>query len=295
MDLRQLSYFVEIVRRGGFTRAAEAIHVAQPAISASVRRLEAEMGVTLLDRGGRQVALTTDGRAFFARAEEILGRVRGLELEMKERQGLVRGELAVALPAMLATYAFPRVIEAFRARHPGLRLSVETGGARSIEARLAAGALDLGIVAREGLREDLVYRPLLRDEVVACVGRAHGLAKRRSVTLDQIAREPLLLFRQGFFQRDLVIAAVEARGHSPRIALESDLVPLLVAAAAGGGGVTTLLRMAAESEPRLVALSLRPAVFIEAGIAWKAGAYLSRAARAFVDFVLEADLPGSKP
>ncbi len=66
MDLRQLSYFVEIVRRGGFTSAAEAIHVAQPALSAAVRKLEAEIGVTLLDRGARQVALTTDGRAFFA-------------------------------------------------------------------------------------------------------------------------------------------------------------------------------------------------------------------------------------
>jgi DNA-binding transcriptional LysR family regulator len=294
MDLRQLRYFAEVVRHGGFTRAAQAIHVAQPALSAAVRKLEAEIGVTLLDRGGRQVTLTADGRAFLAHAQEILGRVRGLELEMQERQGLVRGELALALPAMLATYAFPRVIEAFRARHPGIRLSVETGGARSIEARLAAGELDLGIVAREGLREDLVFRPLLRDEVVACVGRGHPLARRRSVTLDQIAREPLLLFRPGFFQRDLVLAAIEAGGLRPRIALESDLVPLLVAAAAGGGGVTTLLRMAAEAESRLVPLSLRTALFVEAGFAWKAGAYLSRAARAFVDFVLEADLPGSK-
>src|SRR5512145_2963740 len=120
MDLRQLKYFVEIVRRGGFTRAADAIHVAQPALSSAIRNLEAELGVMLLDRGGRQVTLTPDGRAFLAHAEEILGRVRGLELEMQERQGLVRGELVVALPAMLATYAFPRVLSAFRARHPRL-------------------------------------------------------------------------------------------------------------------------------------------------------------------------------
>jgi DNA-binding transcriptional LysR family regulator len=293
MDLRQLTYFVEIVRRGGFTRAAEAIRVAQPALSAAIRKLEDEVGFTLLERGARRVALTSDGRAFLVRAEDILGRVRDLEQEMRERQGLVRGELAVALPAMLATYAFPTVIETFRALHPGIRLSIETGGARSLEARLAAGELDLGIVAREGLRKDLVYRKLLRDEVVACVGLRHPLATRRSATVEQIAREPLLLFRPGFFQRDLLLSALEARGLPARIALESDLVALLVAAAADGGGVTTLLRLAAESEPRLAVLPLRPAMFVEAGFAWRAGAYLSNAARAFVDFVLAADLRGA--
>jgi DNA-binding transcriptional LysR family regulator len=209
MDLRQLTYFVEIVRRGGFTRAAEAIHVAQPALSAAIRKLEAELGVTLLERGARRVALTADGRAFLTRAEAILGGVRGLELEMRERQGLLRGELAVAIPAMLATYALPAVVESFRARHPGI-----------------------------------------------------------------------------------VLAEIERRGRTPRIAFESDLVALLVAATAGGGGVTTLLRLAAEAEPRLVPLSLRPGAFVEAGFAWRAGAYLSKAARAFVDFVLAADLPG---
>ncbi|ABS27426.1 LysR family transcriptional regulator [Anaeromyxobacter sp. Fw109-5] len=288
------TYFVEIVRRGGFTRAADAIRVAQPALSSAIRNLEAELGVRLLNRGGRQVTLTPDGRAFLAHAEEILSRVRGLELEMQERQGLVRGELVVALPAMLATYAFPGVLSAFRVRHPRLRLAVETGGARTIEHRIAAGAVDVGIVARDGVREDLVYRRLLRDEVVACVARGHPLAGRRSLSVEQLAKEPLLLFGPGFFQRDLVLAAIEARGLKAQIALESDLVPLLLDAASRGGGITTVLRMAAESEPRVIPLSLRPAVFIEAGIAWKAGAYLSRAARAFVEFVLEAELPGAE-
>ena len=291
MDLRQLRYFVEIANRGGFTRAAEAIRVAQPALSAAIRNLEGELGVRVFNRGGRQVTLTPDGRALLAHAEEILGRVHGLELEMQERQGLDRGELSVALPTMLGAFAFPRVIAAFRAQHPRLRLSIESGGARSIEARVASGAVDVGIVARDGLRDDLVYRPVLRAEVVACVARSHPLARRRSVTLEQLAREPLFLFGPGFFQRDRVLAEFQARGLQPRIAFEADLVPLLADAAATGQGVTTLLRMAAEAEPRLVPLSLRPALFVEAGLAWKAGAYLTRAARAFVDFVLQEGLP----
>jgi DNA-binding transcriptional LysR family regulator len=292
MELRQLRYLVEIVERGGFTSASRSIRVVQPALTAAVQKLEAEFGAKLLDRAARPVALTADGRAFYAAAQEILQRVRGLEEEMSERRGLARGELSIALPTMLATHALAGVIEAFRARYPGIALSVESSGARAIEGKLAAGEVDLGIVSREGVREDLVYRPLLRDEVVACVGHGHPLAARTYVTLERIAAEPLLLFRAGFFQRDLVTAALEARGRRVQVAFESDHVPHLVAAAASGAGVTTLLRMAARSEARLVPLSFRPALHVEAGLAWRAGAWLSHAARAFVDFVAAADLPG---
>jgi DNA-binding transcriptional LysR family regulator len=293
VELRQLRYLVEIVERGGFTPASRAIRVAQPALTTAIQKLEREIGARLLDRDARPVTLTADGRAFHSAAQEILLRVRALEREMQERRGLERGQLSVALPVMLATHALASVIDGFRARHPGIALSVETSGARTIETRLAAGEVDLGIVSRQGVREDLVYRPLLRDEVVACVARRHPLAAKAYVTLESVAAEPLLLFRRGFFQRDLVMSALEERGLNARVVFESDHVPLLVAAATSGAGVTTLLRVAARSEKELVPLSFRPALFVEAGLAWKEGAWLSHAARAFVDFVTAADLPGA--
>jgi DNA-binding transcriptional LysR family regulator len=211
---------------------------------------------------------------------------------MSERRGLARGQLSLALPVMLATHALGGVIEALRARYPGITLSVESSGARSIETKLAASEVDLGIVARKGLREDLVYRPLLRDEVVACVGHGHPLASKGYVTLDRISSEPLLLFRPGFFQLDLVTTALMERGLPFQVAFESDYVPHLVAAAASGAGVTTLLRMAARAEERLVPIPFRAALHVEAGLAWKSGAWLSHAARAFIDFVATAEMPG---
>jgi DNA-binding transcriptional LysR family regulator len=292
MELRQLRYFVEIVERGGFTSASRSVRVVQPALTAAIQKLEMEMGTKLLDRAARPVTPTADGREFYAAAKEILQRVRGLGEEMTERRGLARGRLSLALPVMLATHALGGVIETFRARYPGIALSVESSGARSIESRLAASEVDLGIVAREGLREDLVYRPLLRDEVVACVGRGHPLASKTYVTLDRVSAEPLLLFRPGYFQRDLVTAALAERGLPLQIAFESDYVPHLVAAAASGAGVTTLLRMAARSEARLVPIPFRPALHVEAGLAWKAGAWLSHAARAFIAFAAAAEMPG---
>jgi DNA-binding transcriptional LysR family regulator len=292
VELRQIRYLLEVARRGGFTRAGESLQVAQSALSVAVRRLEEELGLKLIDRTRRGAALTSEGRTFLQRAALVERQVHDLELEMGELRGLARGEVRVGIPAMLATYAFPPVVAAFRERHPGLRLSVRAGGAQSIQRGVAAGELDVGVVARQGIEESLVFRSLLRDEVVVCVGHGHPLAAKESVRIEDLAEEPLLLFREGFLQRAVLEEAFAARRLVPRVALETDLVSLLVDEAARGAGVTTLLRMAARAEPRLAALSLRPRVHVEAGVAWRSGAYLSKAARAFIDFVAAAELWG---
>src|SRR5690242_7419754 len=127
VELRQIRYLLEVVRRGGFTRAAESLHVAQSALSVAVGKLERELGVRLIDRTQRGAAVTSEGRAFVERAARVEQDVRDLELEMGELRGRARGEVSVGIPAMLATYAFPPLLAAFRKRHPGLRLSVHAG------------------------------------------------------------------------------------------------------------------------------------------------------------------------
>jgi DNA-binding transcriptional LysR family regulator len=289
MELRQIRYLLEVVRRGGFTRAAESLQIAQSALSVTVRKLEQELGVKLIDRMKRGAVATSEGRSFMKRAAEVERLVHDLELEMRELRGLARGEVSVGIPAMLAAHAFPPLIAAFRESHPGLRLSVHADGAQSIQRRIATGELDLGIVARQGIAESLVFRPLLRDEVVVCVARDHPLAVRRSVRVEDLADVPLLLFREGFFQRALLEDAFAARGLVPQVTFESNLVALLVDAAARGTGATTLLRMVVDAEPRLAALSLKPRIHVDAGIAWRSGAYVTKAARAFIDFLTAPD------
>lgn len=294
MELRQIRYLLEVARRGGFTRAAESLQIAQSALSVAVAKLERELGVKLIDRTKRGAAVTPEGRSFVERAAHVERQVRDLELEMRELQGLAHGEVRLGIPSMLATYAFLPVVAAFRARHPGLRLSVHADGAQNIQRRVSAGELDIGVVGRQGISEPLVFRPLLRDEVVVCVARAHRLASRRFVRVEDLAEEPLLLFREGFLQRAMLEDAFGERGLAPRISLETNLVPLLLDAAARGTGVTTFLRMVAETEPRLVALPLKPRLYVDAGLAWRSGAYISKAVRAFIDFVATADL-GNRP
>lgn len=285
MEFRQIRLFLEIVRAGGFHRAAASLRVAQPAISVAIRNLEEELGVTLFDRERKKVQLTAEGRAFLRRATALEELLRETELEMGELRGVERGELRLGLPSMLASHVFPEVITGFRQRYPGLHIFVYGGGGVRIVEMIEKDEIELGIVAGSHVPENLDYMPLLREEMVACVAKNHPLAHSSSITLKEFASEDLFLFEKGFFQRELVENLFRGEELRPKVVFETNHVPLLITMAASGGGATTLLRLAAEAAPSLVPLSFKPPLFVDAGVAWKRRSYVSSAARAFLQYL----------
>lgn len=284
MEFRQMRYLLEIVREGGFTRAAQALGIAQPSLSIAVQKLEDELGVTLLNRQERKITLTAEGRAFMERARQIEELMNSVVHEMEEYRGLERGEIRVGIPGMLGAHYFPPVIADFRQRYPDLKLSVHSDGASKIQALVESGELDVGIAASADFPGSLVSQPLMREEMVACVASSHPLAGNSSITLQELSREPLFLFNEGYFQRQYLVEAMAQLGLEPKVVFETNLVPLLKKVVAGGGGVTTLLKMAV-NEPELIALSFEPPLFVEAVVVWKRHAYLSKSTRAFLEFI----------
>lgn len=294
MEFRQIRYLLEIVRRGGFTRAAESLGIAQPSLTIAVQKLEDELGVTLLNRQERKISLTAEGRAFLDRARQIEELVNGVVHEMAEFSGLERGEIRLGVPGMLGTYFFPAVIADFMQQHPKLKLSIYSDGANKIQSMVESGELDLGIVARADFPESITWQTLLREEMVACVSSSHPLAGMLSITLKELSREPLLLFNEGHYQRQYLTEAMAHLGLAPKVVFETNLVPLLKKIVAGGNGMTTLLKMAV-TDPDLVAIPFSPPIFVEAVMVWKKNSYLSKATRAFIEFVEQLrnhQLPG---
>lgn len=286
MELRQIRYLLEIVRGGGFTRASEALGISQPSLTIAVQKLEDELGVTLINRQERKLSLTAEGRAFVARAGQIEELVKGTVHEMEEFRGLERGEVRVGIPGMLATHHFPGMIAAFRERYPSLKLSVVSAGAHSIQSLIESGDLDVGVVADSGFPAWAESRAVIREEMVACMAASHPLSAKLSITLEEFSKEPLYLFSEGYFQRQHLTDMMAAKGLVPNIVFETNLVSLLKKVTAQGGGVSTLLRMAVE-EPELSAVPFDPPLFVDAVVIWKKNAYLSKAARAFLDFLQE--------
>lgn len=287
MDLRQVRAFVSVARERNFTRAAEILRLAQPAVSMSIARLEEELELTLFNREKKQVALTAEGEVFLRHAERILYDFRAAGTEMAEMKGLARGEVRIGIPPMMSSYYFPRVIRDFRMRYPGLQLSVLGEGAARIQRLIASGEIDMGVIAGSSVPDGLRSRRFLREEIVACVPAGHPLAARASIRLADLLAEPLVLFKKGYYMRELTDELFDRGGYEPRVVFETNLFTLVRSLIREGVGVSTLLRMVVADDPQIAAVSFDPPLHLDLHIAWKADGYLSRANRAFVDFLLE--------
>lgn len=288
MDLRQLQVFLEVARQGSFTRAAEQLHIAQPAVSISIRKLEEDLDLTLLNRQGKRVTLTAEGETLLGHAERILDNCSEAEAEMAELRGLGSGEVRVGIPPMMSSYYFPRIIKEFRQRYPNLKLSVNGEGAASIQRMISKGEIDMGVIAGHRVPEGLECQHFLREEIVACVPPDHPLADGKTLTLPAFFREPQIVFKQGYYMRELMDALAEENNLKPKVVFETNLFSLVRSLVKERLGISTFLRMVVRGDPELAAVSFDPPLYLDLVIAWKANRHLSRANRAFIDFLLQS-------
>ncbi|MEU5107215.1 MULTISPECIES: LysR family transcriptional regulator [unclassified Streptomyces] len=283
MELRQLEYFVAVVEEANFTRAAERLHVAQPGVSAQIRRLEHELGQELLDRSGRSVRPTEVGAAVLPHARAALSAVSGVRLAVEELTGLVRGHVAIGTVTShnvdLAT-----LLAEFHDDHPAVEITLtEDGSDRLIDA-LRGGRLDAAIIAFGTTPPpDLETHVVTEDAVVAAVSPDHELAGRSTIPLDALRDQVLISLPQGTGIRSLLNEACAAAGFTPHIAFEAGTPAVLAQLAARGLGIAIVPSGIVRSREDLRALTItRPALRGTLALAWRAEGPISPAARALI-------------
>ncbi|MDT0542710.1 MULTISPECIES: LysR family transcriptional regulator [Streptomyces] len=283
MELRQLEYFVAVVEEANFTRAAERLHVAQPGVSAQIRRLEHELGQELLDRSGRSVRPTEVGAAVLPHARAALSAVSGVRLAVEELTGLVRGHVAIGTVTShnvdLAT-----LLAEFHDDHPAVEITLtEDGSDRLIDA-LRGGRLDAAIIAFGTTPPpDLETHVVTEDAVVAAVSPDHELAGRSTIPLDALRDRVLISLPQGTGIRSLLNEACAAAGFTPHIAFEAGTPAVLAQLAARGLGIAIVPSGIVRSREDLRALTItRPALRGTLALAWRAEGPISPAARALI-------------
>ncbi|MDR3567882.1 MAG: LysR substrate-binding domain-containing protein [Syntrophobacteraceae bacterium] len=287
MDLRQLKYFLEIARVRSFTRAAENLLIAQPAVSIAIKKLEEELELVLFNRQDKKVTLTAEGEIFLRHANRVIDDIKAAELEMEELKGLSRGEVRIGIPPMISAYFFPEIIRDFIKRYPQLRLSVYGEGSGRLQTMIEHGVLDMGVVAGENFPDTLHAGHFLREEIVVCVPTGHRLAKRESVTFSEFIGEPLIFYTEGYYIREQLQETLKELGATPKVVLETNLFSLIKSLVKNGTGISTFLRTALAGESDLAAIPFDPPLYLDLKIAWRKRQYLSRANQAFVDFLLE--------
>jgi DNA-binding transcriptional LysR family regulator len=247
MLFSQVEGFVETAHRRNLSRAAEALHVTQPALTARLQGLEAELGTTLFVRGRRGMELTDAGRAFLPYAERALAALDdGTSLLAEFGRGAT-GELVLGAAPAVSTYVLPPLLLRFTEAHPKVRLSVRTGHSEEILELALRREIDLGLV-RALRHPEIESRPLYEDELVLVVDAGHPFADRGVIAVDEIADVRLILFDRTSSYYDLTNAFFREAGVAPSGVIELDNIDAAKQMVDQGLGIALLPHTAVAAE-----------------------------------------------
>jgi len=259
MELRQLEYLVAVAEEANFTRAAERIHVAQPAVSAQIQRLERELGQTLVDRSRRAVRLTAAGEAVLPHARAALAAVRTMGVAADEVTRLVRGTVTIGTVTS-HNVDIPQLLADFHAEHPNVEITLGTDTSDNLIENVRTGRLDLAIasVGPDEVPDGLHVEVVTDEAIEAAVCLADPLAKRKKVRLADLRDSTLIALPVGAGIRNQFDRACAKAGVSPRIAFEASTPLALADLAARGLGVAIVPASVPRGRADLHALTFVP-------------------------------------
>ena len=296
MEFKQLRTFVEVARAGGFTPAAQTLHISQSAVSKQVAQLEHNLGTPLFDRLGSHVRLTAAGTVVLQRAEGMLRLQQELLSELDDLSQLTRGELRLGLPLLGSDALFASLFAEYRRRYPNIQVQLLEGGSLVVEQAVLSGELELG-GSLTPKNPTFAYQPFCDEPLDALLPADHPLAEDGSVRLEQLSETPFLLYQRSFVLNDRLLQACQQLGFTPKEGGRSGQSDFLVALVAAGQGVVLLPSVVARGlvRPGVVRLKLIAPQDLRWDIAfiWRDGAYLSRAAHAWLELLRERPVTGS--
>lgn len=289
MTLQQLRYLAEVAKRGlNVSEAAEALHTSQPGVSKQIRVLEDELGVQVFVRHGKRlVAVTEPGKAIIEIAERILSEAKNLKRAGEEFANEKLGTLTIATTHTQARYALPKSVAAFKQKYPDVRLVIHQGNPTQICEQVLSGEADL-CVATEAISQypEIASMPCYQWNRCVVVPPGHKLLQNKPLSLEAVAKFPIITYDFAFAGRSLINKAFEAKGLAPNVileALDADVIKTYVEL---GLGVGIMAEMAYDPERDRNLRSISAAHLFESSttrLGIKRGAYLRRYAYDFIE------------
>jgi DNA-binding transcriptional LysR family regulator len=253
MDLRRLEVFAKVAELSSFSRAAEALSLTQPTVSEHIRALEDELGVQLLDRLGRGATPTRAGRLLLGYARRMLALSREARQALDQFQGRMSGELVVGGSTIPGEYVLPALIGQFKAKYPDISISLLIGSSRQVSEWLEEGRVEVGVVGARPASRALDAKELMPDELVVVVPATHAWAARRTATLAELQKEPMIVRERGSGSRDAIEHALHEAGislASLRVVGEMGSTQAIKQAVRAGVGIALVSQRAVEDECR---------------------------------------------
>jgi DNA-binding transcriptional LysR family regulator len=247
LDLGQLEAFVQVANQKSFSRAAEALFLTQPSVTARIQALERDLGERLFERSGRGVRLTEVGQCFLPHAERVLQALHEGRDAIDALRNLQSGSLILASATTVSTYILPGVLKTFRQRFPRVEVSVRTGRSEQVLQMLLSDEAQVGLV-RAVYHQDIETKGLIEDELILVANASDDLAQFGTISVEQLGDHPFIFFDHNSSYYSLAQGLFRQHGIVPRIQMELDSMEATKKMVEEGLGVALLPRMAVERE-----------------------------------------------
>lgn len=286
MTLKQLTYFLEIAKMKNFTKAAANLYISQSALSKTVKAMESELGVQLIDRTVNHFKLTPEGEIFYQKG---LIAIKNINSELEDLYGSLgteKGHITVGIPPVIGTAYFTSIIYKFRNMYPDVELKIIEAGANTIKKWVSEGEVDIGVVILPVSNDDFNVIPIVTAENVLLVNKNHPLAQYDEVSFKMLKDERFISLNSTFMLYDQIISLCRISGFEPNIVCESSQWDFITEMVVLDQGVSILPRpiLKRYNSDKLKLISLKdPSFSWNIAIILKKDKYISRIIKSFIE------------
>lgn len=286
MTLKQLTYFLEIAKMKNFTKAAANLYISQSALSKTVKAMESELGVQLIDRTVNHFKLTPEGEIFYQKG---LIAIKNINSELEDLYGSLgteKGHITVGIPPVIGTAYFTSIIYKFRNMYPDVELKIIEAGANTIKKWVSEGEVDIGVVILPVSNDDFNVIPIVTAENVLLVNKNHPLAQYDEVSFKMLKDERFIALNSTFMLYDQIISLCRISGFEPNIVCESSQWDFITEMVVLDQGVSILPRpiLKRYNSDKLKLISLKdPSFSWNIAIIFKKDKYISRIIKSFME------------
>ncbi|WAA12716.1 LysR family transcriptional regulator [Fervidibacillus halotolerans] len=288
---QSLQVFVKVVEKGNFSKAAEELHMTQPAVSQHIQSLEREMGVKLLERTNKFVRMNAYGEIVYTYAKEILTLHRKMKRLIEDRNNLPSGDLKIGASYTIGEYVLPSILSKLRQRYPDIRPKIVIGNSEKISNQVAKGQIDVGLIESNHIRKDVIATPFAKDTLHMYISPTHPLAKMNPAPKEALEKVPWIVREKGSGTREVANQLLQLLRLEEVEIMEFGSTQVIKESVEAGLGITVLSEWAVRKEMVLGSLMILPnqytPFFRTFSIIKPISSFETKAASVFTELVIE--------
>jgi len=284
VKLTQILYYQTVCKHGNITKAAEELHITQPSISNAIKDLEEEFGLNLFHRVGNHLMLTKEGEYFLSHSKVILQKSEDLVQQMKDL-GNKKNNIRIGIPPMIGTILFPKMFSQFKKANPDINIEMVEMGSLEIMQLVEENSLDLAIVITSHLKAaHFNCINILDTEIIYAVSKDHRLAGEKTVSIEMIKDEPLILMRQGSFQNSAIRERFKEVDTVPKVILFANQLYTIHNFITSGIASSFLFKEVVDLQEDIIGIPLQNPINVKIGLIWKKNQQIFSDASRFIQF-----------